>query len=60
MANNKKDSVYGSRESRYDGYESGRTSESRKTYYESAGTDSTSDIDLSSLLGNNNGQNTEK
>lgn len=60
MANTKKDSVYGSRESRHDGYESGRTSERRRTYYESAGTDSTSDIDLSSLLGNNNGQNTEK
>lgn len=64
MANNKRESGHEDNNNhfeRHDGYASRYVTGNRQTYFESAGTDSTSDIDLSLLLGNQSGhgQNTE-
>ena len=54
MTNSKKETVhgYGIRENRQDWKSNSyNSSENRKLYFDSAGTDSTSDIDLSLILG---------
>lgn len=73
MANNKKEFKYKGKETQFDNYDSDNYTYSshhshhnpefffgdQESCFESAGTDSTSDINLNLLLGNKNGQNKE-